>query len=136
MRWSSRIEIGEWGMGNGVKEVVSRLPTPHSPISIRNLLSSIDYRLAVEKCPHDQTRVAAFDIGFVIHPPHLLIRNLSRQAVEDGAQFGMAVERFTADHGDGMIGWEVTTVVFERVEIQFRDQPVGGVAGDQIDLFL
>ena len=76
----------------------------------------------------------AFDVGLVIHSPHLLIRNLTRQPVEDDAQFWMVVERFAADHRDGVIWREVTPVVFERVKIEFRDQAVGGVSGDQIDL--
>ena len=41
-----------------------------------------------------------------------------------------------ARDGDGLVGREVVAVVFENDHAQGRDEAVGGIAGDDVNLFL
>ena len=79
--------------------------------------------------------VAVVAIHGVVEPAHVGFGDFSREGVEDGAQFRVLCQDLGAHYGNCFVGREVVAVIFERDEIEGIDQAVGGVSGDDVNLF-
>lgn len=65
---------------------------------------------------------------------HVFGGDFAREIGQHGAELGEFFESVVADDGDGVVRREIMAVVVERNEVKSVDEPVGGVAGDDVHL--
>src|SRR5712671_5263406 len=63
-------------------------------------------------------------------------REFTSEMGEDAAELRKTRERGLAHDGDSVVRREVVAVVFEGNEVERVDEPVGGVAGDDVHLMI
>src|SRR6476660_6380547 len=72
----------------------------------------------------------------VIQLAHVIVGNLSGQIIQRLFYFRVTREHLLANDGDGFIGWEIVTVVFENKKIKRGNEPIGCISSDQVHLLI
>ena len=80
--------------------------------------------------------VALVGVDFGIELAHFLGGDFVGEVGEGRAELWEFCEGVAADDGDGVVGREVVFVVDQRDEVEGVDEAVGGIAGDDVDLFV
>ena len=88
-----------------------------------------------QKFPYHFLHIAVLTVDRVVEPAHVVVRNPSCKFIQRLSHLRMAAQHPRPDDGDGLVGREVVAVVFENDHAQGRDQAVGGIAGDDVNLF-
>jgi len=84
----------------------------------------------------DRGDVLMQGVDGVVETAHICGSELTGEIGEYGTELGESRESGLADDGDGVVGREVVSVVFEGDEAEGVDETVGGVAGDDVDLMI
>src|SRR5438046_848290 len=72
-------------------------------MGLGHLAVAEDFRVPLKKSLRHHRDVAMLRISFIIHPPHLLLRDSSRQPLADHPQFRMLLKHLRAHNRHGMI---------------------------------
>ncbi len=81
-------------------------------------------------------RVALAGVDFGVEVAHFLGGDFVGEIGEGGADLREFFEGVAADDWNGVVGREVVFVVDKGGEVEGVDEAVGGIAGDDVDLFV
>lgn len=67
---------------------------------------------------------------------HVLGGDFAGEFGERGAKLGEFFESVVADDGDSVVGRKIMAIIVERNEVKSVDEPVSGIAGDNVHLMI
>src|ERR1700674_5274838 len=93
-----------------------------------------DQPALLQKFLHHRSHVAMLSIHRIIQSPHIFIGNRSRQFAKRRSHLGMLLQHFPAHDRHRFVRRKVMMVVLQYNEVERRNQSIGIVAGNDIDL--
>src|SRR5580692_3912718 len=75
-----------------------------------------------------------FSIHRIIHPPHIVVGDRSCQFAKRRSHLGMLLQHLVAHDSYRFVGRKIMMVVLQHHEVERRNQSIGIVAGNQINL--
>jgi hypothetical protein len=92
--------------------------------------------LGVFQRGNDFLRVTMLPVDRIVQLLHFLVTNFSRQVVQRARNLWMLLHYFGAYYRNSLVRREIVTIVFQHKQVEGRDQAIGSIARDQIDLLL
>jgi hypothetical protein len=80
--------------------------------------------------------ILVLGVDGVIEEAHVRSGEFASEIRKGGAELGESFKSGATNDGDGVVGREIMTVVFEGDEAERVDEAVGGIAGDDVDLMI
>src|SRR5882762_879277 len=83
----------------------------------------------------DYGNIALIDIDRAVEAAHLLLGDFSGEVMEGVGKLREFLQSGFANDGNCVIRRKVVAVVLKGDQTESVDQPVGGIAGDDVDFF-
>ncbi len=84
----------------------------------------------------DGSYVALAGVDFGVHMAHFGGGDFSGEVRKREAERGEFCEGVAADYGDGVVRWEIVTVVGEADEMERVDKAIGGITSNDVDFLI